>query len=302
MAAPLSSKKRVTSYQKFCAKCGHNQLFDNLSETEREYLYRISDQRDYRHGETIFLSGDRCKDFYIVVSGQLLLQLDSGKVKRYERGDLFGEISVINDSPRMGTVVAKTNCELIRFRGEHLYAPNIIPVNAQLNILRELAAYVVTYLDDEYTFDTDRVLAKGEGIGVEFKSTLSRTTKQKILETICAFLNTRGGIILVGVSDEGKVLGLGDLSPKKLDEKKISIGQMLSARTSTEVSAHVRFHLEQYGDKHLLRINCSPAHYPVIYHGDSEDTFFYRSGSSNVSILRGNHLRQLLTYALTRFK
>ena len=290
------------SYEKFCAKCKHNQMFDNLNDAERRELYRISETANYRHGDAVFLSGTRSMDFFIVVSGQLNLRLDSGKEKRYKRGDLFGEISVINASPRTGTMIAKTDCELIRFHGANLYAPNSVPTEEKFNILRELAAYVVTYLDNEYTFDTEKVLSRGEGVSVEFKYALSRTTKEKILETICAFLNTRGGTILVGVSDEGQVLGLNGTTAKKLDEYKISINQMLNDRTSAEVSAHVRFHLERHEGKNLLRIDCAPAHYPIIYHEGKDDIFYYRSGSSNVSTMRGNNLRHLLTYTLTRFK
>ena len=51
------------------------------------------------------------------------------------------------------------------------------------------------------------IIAKGEGLEVEFKesfNTLSRT----VFETICAFLNRKGGHLLLGVSDNGMVKGI----------------------------------------------------------------------------------------------
>jgi ATP-dependent DNA helicase RecG len=51
-----------------------------------------------------------------------------------------------------------------------------------------------------------KLLKEGESEEVEFKPSLSQM--DKILECISAFSNTRGGIIVVGVSDKGKVLGV----------------------------------------------------------------------------------------------
>ena len=51
------------------------------------------------------------------------------------------------------------------------------------------------------------ILKKGEGLTVEFKKATSELPKN-LFETVCAFLNRNGGTILLGVSDEGKVLGV----------------------------------------------------------------------------------------------
>jgi len=48
----------------------------------------------------------------------------------------------------------------------------------------------------------------GEGINLEFKEGLSKELKKQIKFTICAFSNTLGGKILVGVEDSGKILGI----------------------------------------------------------------------------------------------
>jgi len=43
---------------------------------------------------------------------------------------------------------------------------------------------------------------------VRFDRKLKITSKQKIAKTISAFSNTEGGIILIGVSDEKKIIGI----------------------------------------------------------------------------------------------
>jgi predicted HTH transcriptional regulator len=42
---------------------------------------------------------------------------------------------------------------------------------------------------------------KGEGITVEFKKTTAQL--HAAFETICAFLNGKGGVVLIGVTDVG---------------------------------------------------------------------------------------------------
>ena len=53
--------------------------------------------------------------------------------------------------------------------------------------------------------DLARALAGGEGREVEFKQGLARD--EKVARTLCAFANTRGGLLLVGVDDRGEPLG-----------------------------------------------------------------------------------------------
>ena len=55
--------------------------------------------------------------------------------------------------------------------------------------------------------DLKALIKQGEGISVEFKE-CRRTLSRDVYETVCAFLNRRGGTLLLGVSDTGKVTGV----------------------------------------------------------------------------------------------
>ena len=74
------------------------------------------------------------------------------------------------------------------------------------------------------------ILAMGEGRTVEFKQGLARD--EKVARTLCAFANTRGGILLVGVGDRGEVLGAG-----KVEEVLARLAEI--ARGSVEPSLEV---------------------------------------------------------------
>lgn len=49
-------------------------------------------------------------------------------------------------------------------------------------------------------------LSKGEGTRIEFKRKLPRD--ERAARTLCAFANTRGGLLLIGVTDRGRVHGV----------------------------------------------------------------------------------------------
>lgn len=50
-----------------------------------------------------------------------------------------------------------------------------------------------------------RLIAAGEGKSLEFKRGLP--AEAKIARTLCAFANTRGGLLLIGVGDRGELVG-----------------------------------------------------------------------------------------------
>ncbi len=60
-----------------------------------------------------------------------------------------------------------------------------------------------------------KLIKQGEGKKLEFKESANKLPGN-LFETICAFLNTGGGEILLGVSDEGNITGIDQLAANKL--------------------------------------------------------------------------------------
>jgi ATP-dependent DNA helicase RecG len=58
-------------------------------------------------------------------------------------------------------------------------------------------------------------ITKGEGLRTEFKKAKTELPKN-FFETACAFLNTDGGTIFLGIADNGEILGVDPDSAKKL--------------------------------------------------------------------------------------
>ena len=63
-----------------------------------------------------------------------------------------------------------------------------------------------------------QLISQGEGLTVEFKKA-KNALPESLFETICAFLNRNGGVILLGIADDGTVEGIDPAkAPKMLKE------------------------------------------------------------------------------------
>ena len=77
-----------------------------------------------------------------------------------------------------------------------------------------------------------RSIAAGEGKNLEFKRGLPGDAK--VARTLCAFANTRGGLLLIGVGDRGEIVGAP--RPRETMERLRSVGR---ERVEPELSVHV---------------------------------------------------------------
>ena len=54
------------------------------------------------------------------------------------------------------------------------------------------------------TKDLKKLISSGESDQLEFKSSFGK----EVIETLCAFANTKGGYVLIGVSNTNQITGL----------------------------------------------------------------------------------------------
>ncbi|MDB4278562.1 putative DNA binding domain-containing protein [Deltaproteobacteria bacterium] len=158
--------------------------------------------------------------------------------------------------------------------------------------------------------DADRIRAairQGESKRVEFKQTLSLNehTKKKdqnlqtaALKTVVAFLNTEGGVLLVGVKDDGKITGLrgeiGVLNKGSDDRFLLHFKDLLSTRIGKQFYPFVDYRLVPVEGDKVLQVECAPSDTPC--HLDQKD--FYVRGNPASDRLEGP---ELLEYIKHRF-
>ena len=151
-----------------------------------------------------------------------------------------------------------------------------------------------------------RLIKKGESDNLEFKSTLrtnlhindfDKKIEHATLKTIVAYLNSKGGILLVGVNDKGEVIGIEKDNFQTNDKLNLHFTNLLKNTIGNQYLPLINFELVKIDGKHVLRIDCKKSDRPVFLKVDEEE-FFIRNGPSSVK-LTGS---ELVNYIERRFK
>jgi len=66
----------------------------------------------YPAGSVIFTLGDPGKTMYVVRAGEVDIKVGEQVIQTHGPGSLFGEMALIDNSPRSASAVAKTDCQL----------------------------------------------------------------------------------------------------------------------------------------------------------------------------------------------
>jgi len=161
------------------------------------------------------------------------------------------------------------------------------------------------------------LIAEGESDELEFKSTLrcdlkdgsvNKRLEEVILKTVAAFANSQGGTLLIGVSDDGEVLGLEpdylSLGGVDRDKFELHLRNLLNQQFGTGfVTSRVAIGFHEVGEKEVCQIETSPAKEPVILkvkdkNGQATEKFYARSGNSSQEI----PLSEMTAYIKDRFQ
>lgn len=119
-------------------------------------------------------------------------------------------------------------------------------------------------------------MRKGENQNKEYK----QAWNDNCLKTICAFANTGGGKLFIGIDDEGNPMGVKDAA-RYLDDIPNKTKDILGITPDVTV--------KKKAGKDIIEVTVAPSSAPISYHG----RFYTRSGSSSVEI-KGHALVDLL--------
>jgi CRP/FNR family transcriptional regulator, cyclic AMP receptor protein len=95
--------------------------------------------RNFAKGKTIFQEGDRGDEFFVIVRGQVEIRSGDRHFETLGADGIFGEMALIDDSPRSATVVALTDVTLAPIKeNQFLFLVQNTPFFA-LSVMRVLA-------------------------------------------------------------------------------------------------------------------------------------------------------------------
>jgi hypothetical protein len=147
------------------------------------------------------------------------------------------------------------------------------------------------------------LIAEGESDELEFKSTLrwdvregtiNKKLEEVIMKTVAAFANSQGGMLLIGVGDDGEVLGLEpdyrSLGGGNRDKFELHLRNHLNQQFGAAfVTSKVVIKFHEVEEKEVCQIVAAPAKVPVILkvkdkNGQTTEKFYARSGNSSQEI------------------
>lgn len=103
-------------------RLGKSALFAGLRASELKIVESFLHDRRYLADEVIFDQGEEGQALYLILSGRVLICSPGGSDKpiaQLQAGDFFGELAILDDSPRSAQARAGENSELmVLFRGD----------------------------------------------------------------------------------------------------------------------------------------------------------------------------------------
>ena len=151
------------------------------------------------------------------------------------------------------------------------------------------------------------LIARGEGYRLEFKSTLRRNLKSgkndpnityAIMKTLTAFLNSSGGDLLIGVSDDGKILGVEADEFENMDRFELHFWQAVETTLGGQCTPYIRLEHERHDTALVCVVTCEASPTPVFAQKKGgEEELFIRMGPSS----RRLGMREALEFINRRF-
>ena len=138
-----------------------------------------------------------------------------------------------------------------------------------------------------------QMIARGESDLLEFKSTIrtnlhagkpGKEIELAWLKSVVAFCNTEGGTILIGVKDNGEIVGLEADNFQNDDKCLLHIQNLISEHVGVEYLSYVRFHLLELEDKKILVVQCIPLKRIMLLKSSGKEQFYVRSGPSSIEL------------------
>ena len=151
------------------------------------------------------------------------------------------------------------------------------------------------------------LIDKGESDLVEFKESLrtnlhtgklDKRMEHSVLKTIVAYLNSKGGVLFVGVSDLGEISGLSADNFSSEDKCKLQLVNMIKQHIGSSIFSNILIDIVKFEDKYILKIEVSSYAREVFLLWEKKEEFYIRSGPSSIKISG----TQLISYIRTKFK
>jgi len=142
------------------------------------------------------------------------------------------------------------------------------------------------------------IIKKGENEEVEFKSTLrinlhteevDKKIEHNVLKTLTSFMNSNGGSLLLGVSDDGKIIGIEKDKFPNTDKFSLHFVNLIKEKIGKKNLSLINFKIIKIEEKEIMKVECSESKKPIFLKEGKEEEFYIRIGPST-SEIKGSEL------------
>ncbi|MBX2817117.1 MAG: putative DNA binding domain-containing protein [Saprospiraceae bacterium] len=286
-------EQQAVEIEDIVQRLGKVSFFAEFTQEELTHLSRIAEVRSYLTNEHVFSESAPSQFLFVVDSGKLILDLANNDHKPLGPGDVFGEIGVLNEDVRSGTVAAVRESRVIAICGSKLFDSDYIEPELGLKLVRRMVRQLTNYLRQREQISTQELISMGESEFVEFKATLRTNTytgsRDKnlsipIIKTIAAFLNSDGGTLIVGVSDEGEATGVAIDGFENDDRMFLHITSLIKSRIGSLFLDFIKYEAIEMSGAKIMRIECSAATTPAYVRSGESEEFYIRTGPSSTAL------------------
>jgi CRP-like cAMP-binding protein len=260
--------------------------FQGFSVDELTVIAGFANTKEYHKSQEVFSFDHQGNYFYVVAEGRFSLHLRNNISREYGPGEVFGELAIFNERNRTGAIKAQTQGRLVSIKNDMLLKEDALPAELKSKLLFRLARKMVEYLQNNYESNSAELIQGGESATVEFKESVSKSNCEKVTQTLCAFMNSNGGTIFLGVHDSGEILGL---EGENIDKFRLCLNDRIHKHLGSAFYHLVHFDVENIKGKRVLRIDCRPSDRPVFFKDEEiqkgkpvlKELFFVRHDSAN---------------------
>src|SRR3989344_954922 len=228
------------------------------------------------------------------------ISIESGRLV-HEKGVFFRKKtvvpfeSVLTASFAKGPISKRIHCGTLILQGkEKKWSFSYIP---------DVEHHVASIMDHKksihssQTFDLNEVVQNGEHERLEFKSSFRWDVKQgkvnkamekSTMKTVAAFMNSKGGHLILGVSDQGNVIGLDDdfktLGKQNGDGFEIHFSHIFHGMIGSEFRQYLQLAWQKVEGKTCCLVTISPSPVPVYLKEEEKEECFIRLGIGTTSL------------------
>lgn len=232
----------------------------------------------------------------------------------------YSSIELMDSSIVIGSYTPEENLLISRIQN---------PLIILLALISSLIAFYFFFLFNDYRSvlqkqmviteeeKVKQMIILGENLYCEFKSSMrwdyneeapSKTLEHVIMKSISAFSNSDGGTLLVGVRDDGEILGLEKdytcLKEEGKDYFELHLRTLLSNMFGVAYPvSNIKVDFPKINGNEICRINIRPGDKPLYITSNEKgsgktEKFFVRSGNSSRQI---SSLKEITDYVMQRF-